>query len=503
MAALDTIALATATKAIDMSHHVNTHSKSRPPNFLKGIIQYMSYGGMVSLAGGLPHPSLFPFQSANIQTFPHSAEARPDQLISLASALQYGSGSGDASLVKWAHDFTKKVFKPAYGDWEILLHNGNTDGWAKIVRLLCEPGDYILTERHTFSSSQSVWIPMGIRAVPIDQDGRGLIPEALDAALANWEAEHPGIRRPHLLNIVPVGSNPAGTTMDGARRKEIYDLCVKYDIIIAEDDPYFFLQFPVYKLGESSDPTPIPQEEFVKSLVPSFLEFDTQGRVIRLDTFSKTLGPGLRLGYFVANPQFKDLLLRGAQCETQAPSGWSQAIVASLLSKWAIGGYLEWVSNLRGQYLRRRNWMIDSLAANFTIKPAADISIPGAEGFVAYLKDTDKPIFSFVPPTGGMFIWTRFLYSQSPRFLELQKDEKVEDPEKVFGDELWTTFADSLVLLGAGIYFEPWQGKDKQTTKAAGGEEGIGYFRLAYSYSTKEEMELGIQRFAAVIKDVF
>lgn len=83
--------------------------------------------------------------------------------------------------------------------------------------------------------------------------------------------------------------------MDGQRRKEIYDLCVKYDIIICEDDPYSFLQFPEYKIGETDALTTTNPTEFLSSLAPSFLEFDTQGRVIRLDTFSKVIFSAISL----------------------------------------------------------------------------------------------------------------------------------------------------------------------------------------------------------------
>lgn len=70
----------------------------------------------------------------------------------LATALQYGLSTGHPTLVKFAREFTEAVWQPATSDWEVLLHNGNTDAWNKIVRMLCESGDYILTEEYTFTS---------------------------------------------------------------------------------------------------------------------------------------------------------------------------------------------------------------------------------------------------------------------------------------------------------------------------------------------------------------
>lgn len=325
-------------------------------------------------------------------------------------------------------------------DWEILLNDGNTDGWSKIVRLLLEAGDTILTENFSFpsvrsqlvlswttltldyiflslssflstsydaplglrssppspwrSQAQAAWIPLGVTGVPIKMDEHGLRADHLRETLVEWDTTRPGVKRPKLsvrrsreaqpwkdrsltspsrrlsLYITPVGSNPTGTTMPAHRRQEIYDLAVEYgelhhraprqpssvaniglshlpDIIIAEDDPYTFLQFPQYTLGDKTVVI-IPQsgEDFKKSLVPSFLNFDVQGRVIRLDTFSKTIGPGFRVGYFVANPLFTERLLRSTEVDSQAPSGWSQAILASLLTKWQNSGVFSFVGGL-------------------------------------------------------------------------------------------------------------------------------------------------------------
>lgn len=288
--------------------------------------------------------------------------------------------------------------------------------------------------------------------------------------------------------------------MQAQRRSDIYDVCVKYDVIICEDDPYCFLQYAAYLYGDASPSAKSTLDSYLPSLAPSFLKYDTQGRVIRLETFSKTLAPGARLGYFVVNPLFGERLLRATEVETQAPSGWSQAIVYALLRKWGISGYIEWLSNLRDVYQTRRNWMCDAFAQNFEIRPAKSSKIPGAEGLVAFSK-SDQPVFSFVPPTGGMFIWARFYLAECPRFTALQEDKTVVDPEQTFSDEIWANLAQNLILLTPGFYYNPWEGRDKVTTKTRGGEPGIGHFRLAFSSTTKEEMELGIKRMAEVLAE--
>jgi aromatic amino acid aminotransferase I len=90
------------------------------------------------------------------------------------------------------------VYKPARDDFQLLLSSGSTDAWAKVVQLLCEPGDYILVEQFVYPSAQHVYIPMGCKGVPVSMDGDGLIPEALEETLEAWESTHPNVKRPHV-----------------------------------------------------------------------------------------------------------------------------------------------------------------------------------------------------------------------------------------------------------------------------------------------------------------
>ncbi|GAA6028362.1 hypothetical protein JCM8097_006994 [Rhodosporidiobolus ruineniae] len=516
--------------AIDLSHHLNEVSKSRFASPLKDIMKYMMEPGMLSLAGGLPHPSLFPFASIDAVAYPPTADLSLDATpksglvkidlekyapepgqLDLNQLLQYGYASGLPALRSWLAEYVKQVYPPAYADWEILLNCGNTDGWTKVVRLLTEPNDLILTEEYTFPSAIAMWTSLGCRAVPVKMDGSGMRSDDLERVLSTWETERPNEKRPKLLYIVPVGSNPTGSTMPAARRQEIYDVCVKYDVIIAEDDPYSALQYPPFQITD--DPAPVqPQsgEAFKQSLAPSFLEFDVQGRVIRMESFSKTLAPGSRLGFFVANPRFTERLLRATEVETQTPSGWSQGIVYELLRQWGTSGYLQWLSNLRGQYEERRNDLCAAIASVFTATPASQTAtgIPGAEGVAIYPPATEKsaikadelPLFSFVAPTGGMFLWSRHYLADAPRFQELEKDTSVTDPEKVFMTELWEALAKNKVLLTPGTYYVPYQGKGKETTKERGADQKVGYFRWAFSTATKEQTIEAVKRFEEVVR---
>jgi aromatic amino acid aminotransferase I / 2-aminoadipate transaminase len=150
------------------------------------------------------------------------------QLHHLNSHYRTGSGTGNAVLRQWCHNFTQRVHRPLRDDFEVLLHAGNTDAWSKVVGMLCEKGEYILTESFTYPSAQALWVPLGNFACPIETDEQGMRADRLRETLTGWGESHPGTPRPHVLYVVSVGSNPSGVTMSEGRRREIYDLCVEF-----------------------------------------------------------------------------------------------------------------------------------------------------------------------------------------------------------------------------------------------------------------------------------
>ncbi|KAH6691477.1 pyridoxal phosphate-dependent transferase [Plectosphaerella plurivora] len=508
----------------DLSHHINRKSKARQPSPLKDIIKFMGQDGMISLAGGLPHPSLFPVEQANFNCITplaplhgegngsRSAGETADLTIGrdlngggldLTQFLQYGSGAGNRQLIDLCKQLTDKVHTPP-ATYDCILHPGNTNAWAKVVGLLCEDDDYVLVEEYTYPSAQAHWIPLGIRAAPVSADADGIQAIHLNDILEGWDEAKMGARRPRVLYLVAVGSNPTGITISAARRREIYELSVKYDLIIVEDDPYYFLQYPGYNPSAQTTSTFKAKEpsDFIGSLIPSFLSLDIEGRVIRLESFSKTLFPGLRLGYFIANPTFIERLLRATEVETQDPAGLSQAFILSLFGNWGVDGYLQWLQRLQFQYQTRRNWLLDAFYANFVVLPAAESPVADAQGLVACIKSQSdqslRPVFSFVDPGAGMFVWSEFYFEGVTRFAEIEK-EGGEDPEQAFAGELWKAWATELVLLTPGSYYHPWQGKDKTTTKARGAVARTAHFRFSFATPTVEQIATGVERVRSVV----
>lgn len=231
-------------KAVDLTHHLSQLARSRVPSPLKDILTYMNLDNMISLAGGLPHPSFFPFHSVSASAYPSSTVLDPETgaaqaeslelsiahtskaTYSLTQGLQYTGGWGLKTLSDFCKKLTERLWAPAYEDWDVLLNNGGTDAWTKIITLLLESGDHVITESQVYPSAQASFAPMGCKTFPIADDSEGMLPDALDEALANWDNSKG--RRPRVMYIVPVGQNPLGTTMGAQRRQAIYDVCVKY-----------------------------------------------------------------------------------------------------------------------------------------------------------------------------------------------------------------------------------------------------------------------------------
>jgi aromatic amino acid aminotransferase I len=249
------------------------------------------------------------------------------------------------------------VHNPPYGDWECCLTVGSTSAWDSTLRIFCEKGDFIIAEEYAFSSALETALPMGIKVMSVKMDEQGLIPESLDDLLSSWDEGERGARKPFLLYMVPTGQNPTGATQLLERRKAIYVIAQKHNLYIVEDEPYYYLQLPPYTPGESSS------HETRKSctLIPSYLSLDVDGRVLRLDSLSKVLAPGSRMGWVTASQQVVEKFIRINEVSSQHPSGFSQAILFKLLNHhWGHRGFFQWLEKMQTEYTWRRDTFLDA-----------------------------------------------------------------------------------------------------------------------------------------------
>lgn len=157
--------------------------------------------------------------------------------------MQYGFSAGQPELLNFIRDHTKIIHDLKYKDWDVLATAGNTNAWESTLRVFCNRGDVILVEAHSFSSSLASAEAQGVITFPVPIDADGIIHEKLAKVLGNWT---PGAPKPKLLYTIPTGQNPTGTSIADHRKEAIYKIAQKYDFLIVEDEPYYFLQMNPY-----------------------------------------------------------------------------------------------------------------------------------------------------------------------------------------------------------------------------------------------------------------
>jgi DNA-binding transcriptional MocR family regulator len=147
---------------------------------------------------------------------------------------------GLPGLVEWLRALQLRVHRPPLpaADWSLSVTVGSQDAIVKCFDAMLGPGDSLLVDRPTYSGSLAYLKPMGVRLIGVETDGLGLVPDALERAIT---AISDPSKRPRVLYTIPTGQNPAGSTLSLERRRAVYALACKYDFIILEDDPYYYL----------------------------------------------------------------------------------------------------------------------------------------------------------------------------------------------------------------------------------------------------------------------
>lgn len=385
----------------------------------------------------------------------------------IATAFNYGQGAGSAQLLRWMTEHTEMVHNPPYQDWACTMTVGSTSALDMTLRMFCKPGDMILSEEYTFSAFVETAKPMGVRVAGVPIDAEGLLPAALDSLLTNWDPAARCARKPHLLYTVPSGQNPTGATQSAQRRRDLYKIYQKHNLYIIEDEPYYFLQMEPYNPNSSpsssSTPKPTTHAQFLASLVPSYLSLDTDGRVLRLDSFSKVIAPGSRVGWLTASLQITERFGKYADVSTQNPSGMSQLILYKLLDEhWGHAGYLDWLMHIRAQYTQRRN----------TILRACETHLPAA-------------VVSWTPPMAGMFHWMQLDVSRHPAFGSKTVEQIEHD---VF---LKVIDHGALVMRGSWFYADPEDTHERL------------FFRATYAAAEEGRIEEGIRRLGMAVREEF
>ncbi|WWD21180.1 hypothetical protein CI109_105664 [Kwoniella shandongensis] len=317
---------------------------------------------------GRPNPTSFPFSAMTLTIKPPLADpsALPVDITidgnDLDTALQYGPSAGLPKLRDWLEQLQSKVHKRERGNWTISLGSGSQDMMYKGFMSILNPGDPILLETPLYPGALPALRHLNAELIEVDVDDQGLSPDNLERILSTWPE---GKKRPRVIYTSPVGTNPSGCSATKERKLAVLEVCKKYDVLIFEDDPYYYL---------------------AQELIPSYFELETQvypegGHVLRFDSFSKLLSAGMRLGFATGPKELLhaiDVCTAGANLHT---SSVSQAVVLGLVQHWGIEGFLSHGRGVAKLYAERR-----------------------AE-FEAIAHKHLNGLATWVPPVAGMFLW--------------------------------------------------------------------------------------------------
>ena len=356
----------------------------------------------ISLARGAPSIDIVPVDDLR------SAAARALEQDP-AGAFAYGSSAGYMPLVEWIAQ------RNGVEHDQVIATNGSMQADAFLFRQLVAPGDVVVVEAPSYDRTLLSLQDLGaeILAIPLQQDGIDV--DALERELEQGT-------RPRLAHVIPNFHNPAGCTLSLEKRHRLVKLAERHDFVLFEDDPYVELRFE----GEP---------------LPTMLSLDAGGRVVYASSFSKTVCPGIRVGYLVGPAEVIARTREIATATYISPSMVSQAIVAEFCRSGAIERSIETVK----EALRERR---DALCA------ALERELPEAR---------------FAVPQGGYFLW-------------------VELPEDADVAALAERAAE------AGVVFV--QGTDFLL------EGGENAFRIAYSAVRPEQIDDAVARLAGAWREL-
>jgi len=379
------------------------------PSAVREILKVAEKPEIISFAGGLPAPELFPSEA--IAAAHATVLAREP-----AAALQYGVTEGYLPLREWIAARLKRRGIAA-GPENLLVTNGSQQGLDLVARLLLDPGDTVLVESPTYLAALQAFGAYQVRFTEVEGDDDGLRIDALEEVLRTAKV------KPKLLYVIPEFQNPKGTTLATERRAPLLRLCADHGVLVLEDDPYGELRF---------------RGEFP----PPLASFDEGATVLQLGTFSKTLAPGLRIGWVNGPVDLVRKLTILKQAADLHTGTLSQRATATLLETFDYDAHLQ---SLRMLYGERRDVMVAALERHMP---------EGAR---------------WTSPEGGLFLW-------------MQLPEGIRD-EAFFMQAV----AQGVAVVPGSSFFA--------------GADRFDFVRLNYSNQTSERILEGVRRLGLALRE--
>ena len=373
---------------------------------VREILKVSERPDVISFAGGMPAPELFPVSDvarAHAEVF---ANEGPE-------SLQYSTTEGWRPLREWISNRMVQKGIASHAD-RVLITSGSQQGIDFAARIFLEPGDTVIVENPCYLAALQTFSSYEVSFIAVDSDDEGMnvdqVAEALDKST------------PKLIYIVSEFHNPKGTSLSTSRRHQLIELSRRHQVPILEDDPYGELRYR----GETR---------------PPLAALDSDGLVIYLSTFSKTISPGMRLGWAVSSAEIIQAMVIAKQASDLHTSTVEQRAAARMLADFDYDGH---VLSLRREYGARCEAMLEAIEKEF---PAECRS---------------------TRPEGGLFVW-------------------VELPASIDGQDLFEeALADGVAFVPGASFFAS--------------EPKENFIRLNFSNRPPDMIREGINRIGRILK---
>lgn len=318
------------------------HVKKLEASIIREILKITSQPGVISFAGGLPAPELFPLKDL--------ARISCEVIEKYGSnCLQYSLSQGIIQLREAIAEKATRGCTPTTVE-NVLITSGSQQGIELLARVFIEPGDYIVTENPTYVGALQAFQYYQARYATVEMDNQGMLVGEVEDKIRKYS--------PKMIYSVSNFQNPTGITLSLGRRKELLAVASRYGIPVIDDNPYSEIRF---------------EGEPVQSLKSIGCD-----EVIALKTFSKTLTPGLRIGWMNGPVSIIRQFEKVKQCTDLHTSTFGQFIIYEYIRQGLLQPHIE---RLRQDYRAKRDTMIKAMETSFP------------EGI------------SWTKPDGGLFLW--------------------------------------------------------------------------------------------------
>jgi 2-aminoadipate transaminase len=318
------------------------HVLALETSIIREILKISSQPGVISFAGGLPAPELFPY--ADMKRISGEVIDKYG-----ADSLQYSLSSGVTLLRELLAQRATERGTPTRIE-NILVTTGAQQGIELLARAFIDPGDYVMVENPTYLGALQAFNYYQARYVTVEMDEHGMKVDQVEARLKKY--------KPKLIYCISNFQNPTGITMSLERRRALVDVAIKYNIPVVDDNPYGEIRFS----GEN---------------IPTIKSYGGD-EVIALKTFSKVIAPGLRIGWMNGPGQIMAQFEKVKQCTDLHTNCNSQYLVYEFVKQGLLEPHIE---KIKADYLNKRNVMIKALEEYFP------------EGI------------KWTNPDGGLFLW--------------------------------------------------------------------------------------------------